>query len=213
MVNIFNEAKEVVKPTWGRFTNAGDSFQGTYIGMIENVKDNFDHLQTVYQLLQDDGSVINVGFGLNKKVLHKDMESVDFGQIIGFKYKGKLTVKDKRTGKMVEVNDFALHQDKKIVDDKWLAENKDNMPKKMTTSVDESPVVPQKSYPADTADMPFSSGTSLTNDDKVAVIEKLAKEKLGATDLNSAKVLVMEKLGIAFIPLNFDLITENLVNM
>lgn len=128
-VDIFSAAKEKVMPEWAKFTNPGDSVQGTYIGKIVGQKSPaFQQEQIVYQLLQDDGKIINVAFGLNKKVLHADMEQVKFGQIIGFKYKGTISVKNRATGMMVNVKDYSLHQDPKIVNETWLAENKDNMP-------------------------------------------------------------------------------------
>ena len=128
MVDIFKSAKEKVVPEWAKFVNAGDSVQGTYVGKIVGQKDGYGNEQVIYQLLQEDGSVINVGFGLNKKVLNNDMLSVNFGQIIGFKYKGTLSVKDK-FGKPVNVKDFGLFQDPATVNETWLAENKDHMPK------------------------------------------------------------------------------------
>ena len=207
MVDIFKEASEKVMPEWAKFANAGDSVQGTYVGKITGQIDGYGNEQIIYQLLQEDGKVINVGFGLNKKVIHMDMQPVKFGQIIGFRYKGKLMVKDK-FGKPVEVKDFSLHQDPKIVNEKWLLANQGNMPE--VTHVTSSPATPTAT-PVE--DVPFSSNGSLTNDDKLAVIEKLAKDKLGATDSQSAKEKVMEVTGIAFIPVNFDKITEALTAM
>jgi hypothetical protein len=62
----------------------------------------------------------------------------------------------------------------------------------------------------DTEDVPFSSPGSLTNEDKLKVITKLAKEKLGATTDTEIKEKVMESTGIAFIPVNFDKISAAL---
>ena len=59
-------------------------------------------------------------------------------------------------------------------------------------------------------DVPFSTPGSLTNEDKLKAIEKLAKDKLGATDSITTKSLVMEKLGVAFIPVQYDKILEAL---
>jgi hypothetical protein len=58
-------------------------------------------------------------------------------------------------------------------------------------------------------DVPFSSETSLTNEDKLKAIGKLSDEKLGAFE-GSTKEKVMEATGIAFIPLNYDKILEAL---
>ena len=217
MVNIFDEAKEKTVPSWAKFVNNGDSVQGTYVGKITGQKDGYGNEQIIYQLLQEDDSIINVGFGLNKKFLNKDMESVKFGQVIGFKYKGKVEVKDK-FGKPVSVKDFSLHQDPKIVDEVWLKENAGSMPT-VTQAVNTPSAAAAKpagfgdyDTPSTTEnDVPFSSPGSLTNEDKLTVITKLAKEKLGVTGVAAVKEKVMESTGIAFIPVNYDKITEKLI--
>lgn len=210
MVNIFESAKEKVMPEWAKFVTAGDSTQGTYVGKIIGQIDGYGNEQVIYQLLQDNGKIVNVGFGLNKKVINADMQSVKFGQIIGFRYKGKLTVKDK-FGKPVEVKDFSLHQDPKIVNELWLKENAGNMPK--VTHVTDSGIQNTVKKTEQSEDVPFSSKASLTNEDKLVVIEKLAKEKLGATDSKTSKEKVMESTGIAFIPINYQKIIDALVAM
>lgn len=217
MVDIFNAVKEKVMPTWAKFTNPGDGFQGTYVGKITGQKDGYGNEQIIYQLLQEDGTVVNVGFGLNKKFLHQDLKDAKFGQIIGFRYKGTIQVKNK-LGKMVDVKDYAVHQDPKIVDEKWLKEHKDDMP--TVTHVASSDASGDEHFDnlpdagstedSDENDVPFSSEGSLTNEDKLAVIAKLATDKLGATDEGSVKAVVMEKTGIAFIPVNYDKILDAL---
>jgi len=212
MTNIFDSAKEKVMPQWMKFVNPGDSVQGTYIGKITGMVDGFKNEQIVYQLLQDDGSIMNVGFGLNKKFLNRDMETVTFGQIIGFKYKGKVSVKNKRTGLTSEVKDFGLFQDPKIVNAAWLAENKGDMPKATQAAPAAAPVSGFGHFDDKAEeDVPFSSQGSLTVEDKLAVIEKLAKDKLGATDSASVKEKVMTSTGIAFIPLNYQKIIDALI--
>ena len=174
MVNIFESAKEKVVPAWAKFATAGDSYQGTYVGKILGQIDGYGNEQVIYQLEQEDGSLVNVGFGLNKKVLHEDMKNVAFGQIVGFKYKGKVSVKDK-FGKIVEVKDFAIYQDPKIVNEAWLAANKDNMPK--VTRVEPEGINPEDFTPETTGDItaddvPFSTETSQTNADKAKAKKK-----------------------------------------
>ena len=173
-VDIFAEAKESVVPEWAKFSEAGDAYQGTYTGKIVGQIDGYGNEQIIYQLLQDDDKVINVGFGLNKKVLHADMQNVKFGQVVGFKYKGRISVKDK-FGKIVEVKDFAIHQDPKIVNEEWLKDNKDNMPE--VTRVEKSTANSEYDDLGDSEveDVPFSSDGSLTNADK-AKEAKVAKK-------------------------------------
>jgi len=219
MVDIFKDAKEKTVPSWAKFVNDGDSYQGTYIGKITGQKDGYGNEQIIYQLLQEDDSVINVGFGLNKKVIHKDLEEVKFGQILGIRYKGTVTIKDRHTGKPLEVKDFALHYDPKIVNAKWLEENKDNMPEVTVATATEASAPSgdfdkldgpdEKETIAKTEDIPFSSEKSLTNADKLKAIEQLATEKL-AEFKGTTKEKVMEATGIAFIPVNYDKILEAL---
>ena len=147
-----------------------------------------------------------------------DMQPAKFGQIVGFKYNGKVTVKDK-FGKPVEVKDFSLFQDPKIVNEKWLAENKDNMPEVIDMAGQQGNAATINQADKDfenigkkEEDIPFSSAGNLTQEDKLKVIEKLAKEKLGATDAN-VKDKVMEATFTAYIPINYDKIIEALARM
>ena len=226
MVNIFDEAKEKTVPSWAKFATDGDSYQGTYVGKITGQKDGYGNEQIIYQLLQEDDSIINVGFGLNKKVIHKDLAEVNFGQILGIRYKGTVTIKDRHTGKPLEVKDFALHYDPKIVNAKWLEENKDNMPEvTVAEPVEQSASLnvfdtPEKKEEvkvveevgAVVEDIPFSSEKSLTNADKLKAIEQLATEKLGKFT-GTTKEKVMQATGVAFIPLQYDKILEKLAAM
>jgi len=216
MTDIFAAAKEKVMPEWAKFINDGDSVQGTYVGRILGQKDGYGNEQIIYQLLQGDGKIVNVGFGLNKKVLNQDMVPVNFGQIVGFRYKGTIKVKNK-VGQMVDVKDFALHQDPKIVNEVWLRENQGNMPEAVTV-VDNSATHMDKTIedfrssttaPA-SDDVPFSSEGSLTHAVQIAIIEKLAKDKLGVVGLQTVKEKVMETLGDAFIPVNYQKIIDKL---
>lgn len=221
-VDIFKNAKEKVMPEWAKFVNAGDSAQGTYIGKIVGQIDGYGNEQIIYQLLQDDGTVKNVGFGINKKVMNQDMAGVKFGQIVGFKYKGMLSVKD-RMGKQVNVKDFSLFQDSKIVNTAWLKENAGNMPEVIDVSgrapqtnvtKEQEEVLMGGLQPGYIAnDVPFSSEGSLTNADKLVAINKLAASKLGVTDTKLVKEKVMEVTGVAFIPVNYDKIAEALASM
>lgn len=150
MINIFNEVKKRTTPIWAKFINIGDKVQGTYVGKIVGVKDGYGKEQIVYQLLQEDDKIINVGFGLNKKVLNQLMLEVRFGQIIGFEYIGNITIKNRTT----EAKDFSLYESPRIVNEIWLKKNENNMP--------EIIVIPQESDSVEcsekninTEDVPF----------------------------------------------------------
>jgi len=221
MTNIFEAGKETVAPKWASFKEAGDSYQGTYVGKILGLIDGYNNEQIVYQLLQDDGEITNVGFGLNKKVIHADMAKVKFGQIVGFKYKGMISVTNKKTGKPVDVKDYGIFQDPKIVNEEWLKDNEGVVSKaaNATNSAEaDFDNMTDSSDNGDYDDVPFASKDDsekdgdLTNEDKLAVITKLAKDKLGATD-ETVKEKVMETTGVAFIPVQYDRIIETLSAM
>lgn len=214
-VDIFSATNEKKMPTWAKFEKAGDSIQGTYVGKITGTADGFGNQQIIYQLLKS-GEVFNVAFGENKKVINQDMAKAKFGQIVGFKFKGRLQVKNK-LGKMVEVKDFGLYADPKIVDTEWIKENADNMPTATHVTVEfaqEKAKVNQEfsnfgvseASPVPSTDAP----ASVTPEDKMAIIAKLAHDKLGIVDTGIMKDKVMEVTGVAFLPVNFDRIISAL---
>lgn len=214
-VDIFSQAKEKKMPTWAKFEKAGDTIQGTYVGKIIGTVDGYGNSQIIYQILKD-GIVYNVAFGENKKIINQDMASVRFGQIIGFKYKGRLSVKNK-VGKMVEVKDYGLYSDPKIVDTEWLKENAGNMP--VVTRVEtefskENAAVNQEfsNFGASEASPVPSVETpaSVTSEDKLAIISKLAYDKLGVSGYLEMKDKVMDVTGIAFVAVNYDKIINAL---
>lgn len=214
-VDIFSATNEKKMPTWAKFEKAGETIQGTYIGKITGTIDGFGNKQIIYQLLKN-GEVFNVAFGENKKVINQDMDKAKFGQIVGFKYKGRLQVKNK-LGKMVEVKDFGLYADPKIVDTEWIKENTDNMPvathvnvefaqEKATANQEFSNFGVSEVSPVPSNDVP----ASVTTEDKLAIIAKLAHDKLGITDQNILKDKVMEITQVAFLPINYDRIISAL---
>ena len=96
-VDIFSATEEKKMPIWAKFEKPGDSIQGTYIGKIVGSFDGFGNEQIIYQVLKNN-ILHNVGFGMNKKLIIQEMEKVNPGQIIGFKYKGTVNVVNKLTG-------------------------------------------------------------------------------------------------------------------
>lgn len=212
-VDIFSATTEKKMPTWVKFVNTGDSFQGTYVGKIIGTKDGFGNSQIIYQFLKN-GQIHNIGFGENKKIFHRDMDKARFGQIIGVKYKGKITVINKVTKKPTEVKDYGLYIDPKIVDTEWLRDNAGNMPtvihetgnnnefskEQITVNQEFSNFGVSESSPVPSND----GSSSITPEDKMAVITKLAYDKLGVSDPNTMKEKIMEVTGVPFIVSQYD---------
>jgi len=215
MKDIFSETKESLVPTWAVLKNAGEKVQGTYVGRIDNLLSKFGNRQNIYQLLQHDASgdkLVNVAIGVNKKFINDEMQKVNFGQIIGFVCKGMVKVKFQ--GVMVDSKDYGLYQDPKIVDEAWLKENDGNMPKVInaeaaTLSSDEDDAEKEFENFGKEAE-PFPSSSSVTDEDKLAIINKLASDKLAISDPSLVKDKVMEVTGIAFVPVNYDKIVAAL---
>lgn len=224
-VNIFEVAKENKMPKWAKFKNAGDSIQGTYIGKIANYinsEGRYKTPQNIYQLLRE-GDIYNIGFTLNKKNIHKIMDNVPFGQIVGFLYKGEITIPDKLNPEStIVVKDYAVYTDSKIKDVEWLKENADYMPKVIefnaNTHVRDSAVETEKALQEfskfganESSPVPSTTApASITPEDKLAVIIKLAHDKLGVSDVSLVKDQVMTATGIAFLPNHYDAIISAL---
>lgn len=215
-INIFEATKEREMPTWAKFTNPGDKVQGTYVGQIRGVIDGYGNEQIIYQLMGSDGKVTNVGFGLNKKFVLSEMERTNFGEIVGIMFKQWVTVKNKM-GKETQVKDYAVYHDPKIVDEQWLAENKADMPVVTMSDGQSEKEKADKEFndfgKKPVEDVPFSSEGSITNEDKLAVINKLASDKLGVNDPTKVQEVVMERTNLAFVVTNYDKIITALNNI
>ena len=127
MINIIDKAYERIVPCWAKFININDSFQGTYIGKIMGYKNNFGEEEIIYQLLQEDGTIINVGLRLSKKAIHTMMLGVKLGQVIGFQFKGLLMKEDKISGEVRKIKDIALFESPKVFNEVWLKEKEYNI--------------------------------------------------------------------------------------
>lgn len=119
-IDIFASAK----PQSGeffKFKSVGDSIQGTYID-VRNGTDSFGNQQTIY-VLQDssDGKIWNLGFRSSQMVIHERMNSITFGQIVGFKFDEERESK-RNPGTKVKI--IRIYADPKFVDQAWLDHQK-----------------------------------------------------------------------------------------
>lgn len=118
-VNIFDSAK----PQSGeffKFKNVGDSIQGTYVDVREGV-DSFSNHQKIYVLQDADGKVWNLGFRDSSVIIHERMDTIRFGQIVGFKYDEERESK-RNPGTKVKI--IRIYADAKFVDQDWLDHQK-----------------------------------------------------------------------------------------
>ena len=72
--------------SWVKFTKIGDSAKGTLVGKMTKPAKGVFPEQIVYELKNDDGEFINVGFPKSKSFIHDRLKNVEFGRVIGFKF-------------------------------------------------------------------------------------------------------------------------------
>jgi len=208
-VDIFKEGKEIVVE-WAKFKEIGDKCQGTYIGVIRDHDDGRYAPQHVYQLQQENGSIMNVGIPVAKLKFHKMMEGIAFGQIIGIKFSGVRPVEGQNDSKQ-----FSVFQDPKLVDEAWLNEQKEIQKLRDTFPVSEdgAPVIEEESEELSDSDDPFEDEPKedlSTVAGKISLISKLAKEKLNVEPGPSMRSTVIEATGVEFNNENLDKIIEKL---
>lgn len=206
-VDIFDEMPER-EGNYVKFEKVGDSVQGTYIKRNDNSIDGYGNHQTLISLKKADGEVVTVSIRHNKTGLLKMVDEAKLGEIVGFKFNGTKENPGRQPTKFI-----LFAHSPNIVDKQWLTENAGKFPNMASiptsTNGEANVVVPGPNPVATSAPAPSVDST----EDKIAQIYKIAKEKLGATDEMSIKSSVMEKTGLAFIPINLDLILERLKNI
>lgn len=211
---------------WWYPKNIGDKIQGTYIGKFET-KDQYNNDQIVYKLMQENGSVMQVGVRTGKGPFHKQFDPISFGQIVGILFAGELPGKDgKRATKVLKVI-----ADAKIVNDEWIKSQDRNaaISNKIESEIKEPTMntgseiteddilnafdSTDKSPATERNDVPFPSSkveVSKTPQEVLSMIMDLAKVKLGTANDSETKDKVMEITNLAFIPVNYQKILEYL---
>lgn len=92
--NSWADAQEV-SSNWFKFDQVGSKIKGTLINkQLQKGQNNFPD-QWVYELLMEDGSVMNVPISVNKVGTISRLRNVKLGQIIGFEYEKDIPSKGK----------------------------------------------------------------------------------------------------------------------
>lgn len=91
----FFSDENIAQAAWFKFDKIGDAVKGTLLSRRHQPGvDNYP-AQEVYELKQEDGDIINVGFSVNKKYVLDRMRNVKIGQIVGFMFKSEIPSKTK----------------------------------------------------------------------------------------------------------------------
>lgn len=89
------EGGQEVQSSWFKFVTVGDKIKGTLINkQLQKGQNNFPD-QWVYELLLEDGAVMNVPISVNKAGTIARLRNVKLGQIIGFEYEKDIPSKGK----------------------------------------------------------------------------------------------------------------------
>lgn len=223
-IDIFSQGTKAEMRWWSP-VNIGDKVQGTYVDKFEAI-DQWNNEQFVYVLKQEDGSLTKYGVKKYKTSLIQQMDSIKFGQIIGFIFSKTIPPKSGRGNNDIKIIDV-IHNPN-IIDHEWIAAQRalDGVKPANTAGLDAqvddrelqaasddiaitgTPATIFGETPEVTPATPASNEVSAA--DKVKEIIALAGEKLGANDPSTIKDKVMEVTGIPFIEANLDSIIAKL---
>ena len=91
----FFSDENIAQATWFKFENVGDSVKGTLLSKrTQKGVDQFPD-QEVYELRQEDGTIVNIGISVNKRYIIDRVRNVKLGQIVGFMFKDEKASKTK----------------------------------------------------------------------------------------------------------------------
>lgn len=220
--------KNKVKSNWQLWENVGDKIEGTLVSkrVVFNQLKGED--QVVYEVKTEDGEYWNVG---GKPAIDAQMKRVVLGQIVGFVFT-KLVSATRRGYNPTKI--IQVYANPEIVDEEWLQQHEEEVAaaKQGTDSdgaidkgyndqaeseeenndegevdVDEvfSRRSPQKSI--------YDKEEPKEEDETDSLLEsicQLSQDKFGVSDPDEIKSTVMEATNLAFIPLNFEKIIEEL---
>jgi len=227
--NIFTAAKPV-NVEWFYFKEVGDQVQGTYVKKVVGLKDSFENDQIVYELSTPTG-IKRIGFRVPQKI-NRDMDYVNLGQIVGFKFVSTVKWMNPKLHKEQDVKNIQVFADPKIVDQEWLDTRKNIEVVTHETvatpdlvegegSVIEADEVPgfgdfENPIPEVKEEVKEPAKTVKkvkTKEEQLVEIAELAKVKLGIVDPSKVKDAVMEETGLAFISSNYAKIIVSLNNI
>lgn len=216
-VDIFAEG-HTMSGRWASWKEIGDSIQGTYTGRRQ-AKDGYGNDQIVYELLdRKTGEVINVGFRLTKKPIHNSMASVKFGQIVGFKYVANKQVKNPITGTIGTTKVIDVFSDHRFWDTEWIeAQKMGAIPGQNATQFPPESLMGSEEdgdleVSMDEVNKAFEDigKPTLTEEEKLAKIVSIGKEKLGGATDQDAKDKVIEATNLPLLKTNYDEILNRL---
>jgi hypothetical protein len=208
-VNIFDVVDYEDSRDFFKFVNVGDKVQGTFIKRDDNSVDSYKNSQTLVSLLQPDKTIKTVSIRHNKVGVLQELDACTIGDIIGFVFTGTKDNPGKQPTKFIR-----LIHDPKYRDEVWLAEQvKVENPTAGMSAAQIFPDAPTASGPVTATELNLEASlasAALSDTDKIKMIADIAKSKLGATTAEDIKNKIVEKTGLALLPINLDAILTKL---
>ena len=203
MNNNFDIFNAVEVPTgeltpFAQFKEIGDGVQGTFVGRKDGqINQKFGHVETIVLLKQYDGNLIQVSIRENKTFLLNEVNKCKLGDIIGFKFTG---TRPSQKGNPTKV--IVLVRDENLVDKEWLAEQSKRVDSLRAQLEESNPMSAGQKLEQE---LPF-----VTDSDKILKISTVIKTKFGVSSEEEIKDKVLSETGLAFLPVNLDLILARL---
>ena len=117
--DVFGAATQRSAGKWMTWKTIGDAIKGTYIDKFEKV-DGYGNPQIVYVLKNSSGQY-NVGFRKTTPQVHDEMNRVQFGNVVGFKFDEEKHTKAHPTG--IKAKIIRAYVDPKMIDQNWMKDN------------------------------------------------------------------------------------------
>lgn len=120
--DLFDD-KNVVKANWAKFEKVGDSYTGVYVKKEQKVNTlkGDGSMQTIYTLVQEDGSELKVG-GPGGRDLGQ-FNNLKFGAFVGVKYVADIPAKKAGYRPSKQVTVFSGGEMRPEVYEAWKQEN------------------------------------------------------------------------------------------
>ena len=216
-INYFDEAN-VVKGGFIEFKKFGDNVAGTLIDRQEKPNNlDPDKTQMVYTIRKDDGGIALVG---GKAYIDNQMKFIKLGQKIALKYVSDKPAKKKGMNPMKIINLYTpKNPDGSLMFDTDFIMGSEVPVESGTptggtfheTAKEDDGEIKIEDIPM----KPFGDDEPKKEVDpvlkKLEQILVLAKAKLGATTDAEVSMVTMQSTGLAFLPINYDKILEQLL--
>lgn len=92
--DLFNKENEA-QSNWAKFNKVGDRFSGILVGTSDQSEKGIYKAQRVYDLEQEDGSILRIAIPVSKEGTIARANSARMGDTLGFEFSEEISPKEK----------------------------------------------------------------------------------------------------------------------